>query len=240
MGAACGHAGHGVLFPSYNAGLVYATPEVIGLQLSAGAYDPAANSERTYERTPYPRIEAELTYHFRSYFRAFTGALWQRFGANSDSEQNADATGVNYGAGVELGPLQLGFSGYSGQGLGLYTVLENSPLFSDDAGVLRKSRGYLGVASIHFKGTKLAGGYGLSILDKTANEPTGPFPAQTIPKRQIGASLGIYQTVSVLVLALEYFRGAYEWYPVSDTNGGPPLEGKQRVTFINAGVTAPF
>jgi predicted porin len=241
MGAACGHAGHGVLFPSYNAGIVYNTPELAGLQLSVGAYDPAANSERTYERTPYPRIEAEATYHFRKYVHAFVGALWQRFGSNTDPTQNPDATGVNYGAGVNAGPVQLGFTGYFGLGLGLYEPLENSPLFSDDSGVLRKSHGYLGLAALNLGNTKLAGGFGTEVLEKTLNEPAGPFPAQTVPKSQTGLSAGLYQTIKgSLVLALEYFRGTYQWYPVADANGGPPIDNQQIVNFVNVGATVVF
>ena len=240
QGAACGHAGHGLFFPGYNAGVVYNTPELVGLQLSIGAYDPAVNSERTYERTPYPRFEGEATWHWQKYVRAFVGALWQRFGENSVAAQYADSSGINYGGGLELGPVQLGFTGYFGQGLGFYTPLENSPLFSDDAGVVRRSRGYVGMAALKLGNTKLAGGYGASMLDKTENEPAGPFPSQTIPKRQLGASVGLYETFAPLVLALEYFRGRYDWYLVTDANGGPPLDNSQVVNFINAGVTAFF
>jgi hypothetical protein len=242
MGAACGHAGHGLLFPSYNAGFVYNTPDLAGLQLSVGAFDPAANSERTYERTPFPRVEGEVTFHVKNIFKAFVGGLWQRFGSNADVEQNPDANGLNYGAGVNAGPLQLGFTGYFGQGLGLYMPLENSPLFSDDSGVLRPSHGWCGMAALNFGGaSKLAGGFGTEALGKTVTEPEGPFPSQAVPKRQTGLSLGFYQTIrGSLVLAFEYFQGTYQWYPLADPNGGAPLEPQQVVNFVNVGVTTFF
>jgi hypothetical protein len=240
LGGACGHAGHGVLFPSYNAGIVYNTPEVGGLKLAVGLYDPAANSERTYEITPYPRVEGEATFHFKQYFHLFVDGLWERLGSNTDPLQTPDASGLSYGAGAQIGPLGLGFTGYAGQGLGLYVPLENSPLFADDAGVLRRTRGYLGLASLTFGNTKLAGGYGVSILDKTINEPDGPLPS-AVPKQQIGASAGLYQTIKgSLVLALEYFRGTYQWYPILDVNGGPPIDNQQIVNFVNVGGTMFF
>src|SRR5436190_5955470 len=69
---ACGHAGFGILFPGFHAGLVYNTPVLAGLQLSAGLFDPAALNEGAYRRTPLPRAEAEATFNLR-HFRAFGG-----------------------------------------------------------------------------------------------------------------------------------------------------------------------
>lgn len=237
-GGACGYAGHGLLFPSFNAGVIYNTPDLAGLQLSVGAYDPAVISERQYERTPYPRVEAELKYHFRNVFQVFADALWQRIGSNVDPKLNPDVSGVAGGASVNLGPFAMGGAVYSGQGLGLYVPMEDTPLFSDEMGVLRKSRGFVGMAALTFGGTKIAGGAGVSQLMKTSTEPTGPFETLTIPKQQIGISAGLYQTVAKqLVLALEYFRGDYQWYDSKDANTGNAVTNKQTVNFINAGVT---
>ena len=237
-GGACGYAGHGILFPSFNAGVVYNTPDIAGLQLSVGAYDPAAIAERQFERTPYPRVEAELSYHFHTKFRLFADMLWQRLGSNTDSTLNPDANGVAAGASVAFGPFAAGLAYYGGQGLGLYVPMENSPLFSDEMGVLRKSRGFVGMASLTFRDTKVAGGAGVTQLMKTSTEPVGPFPALTIPKRQIGISAGVYQTFSkTLIVALEYFRGDYQWYDTTDVSTMAAVQNKQGVNFVNAGVT---
>jgi hypothetical protein len=231
-GGACGFAGHGILFPSFNAGIVYSTPELSGLQLSVGAYDPATVGERQYERTPFPRVEAELTYKWPGYFHLFADALWQRIGSNTNPEQNPDATGIAAGAGVTLGPFAAGFAYHTGKGLGLYVPLENSPLFSDDNGVLRRSHGLAGMASLSFGETKIAGGAGMTELLRSEFEPTGPLMV-TFPKRQLGISAGVYQGIDeTLFFALEYFRGYYDWH--QSTVGGNP---KQRVNFVNAGVT---
>lgn len=237
-GGACGYAGHGILFPSFNAGFIYSTPDLAGLQLSVGAYDPATIAERQYERTPYPRVEAELTYHFKNVFRLFGDVLWQRIGSNTDPKLTPDVSGVAGGLGVNLGPFAAGGAIYSGQGLGLYVPMENSPLFSDEMGVLRKSRGFVGMAALTLGTTKLAGGAGVSQLMKTSTEPTGPFLTLTIPKQQLGISVGIYHTISkTLTLALEYFRADYQWYDSTDANTGQPVRNVQAVNFVNAGVT---
>ncbi|MEP6652835.1 MAG: porin [Myxococcales bacterium] len=231
-GGACGFAGHGLLFPSFNAGVVYSTPDIRGIQVSVAAYDPATVSERSYERTPYPRTEFELTYRFRRLFHVFADGLWQRIGSNLDSELNPDAWGLAAGAGLELGRVALGVAAHTGQGLGLYVPMENSPLFSDDNYVLRKSRGLVGMGSLTFGTTKIAGGVGVSQLMKTGFEPAGPL-AITFPSQQLGVSAGVYHGISeTLFLALEYFYGYYSWY--DSTSAGTPRQG---VNFFNAGVT---
>jgi hypothetical protein len=128
---ACGHAGFGVLFPGFHAGLVYNTPVLAGLQISAGLFDPAALNEGAYRRTPLPRAEAEAVLSSR-HLRAFVGVLWQPLSRNNTvtdpmtmmnvtQEQNVTATAISYGGLVSVGPLAVGGSGYYGKGLGLYT-----------------------------------------------------------------------------------------------------------------------
>lgn len=258
-GGACGHAGHGLLYPGYNAGFVYNTPELSGFQLSVGAYDPAAISERTYERTPFPRLEAELTWKVRN-FSLFADALWQRVGNNNPItdesgnvvnddqgkpvQQDADATGLAAGASVSLGPLTVGAAVYAGKGLGLYVPMENSPLFADEKKVLRRSQGAVGLASIVFGRNKIAGGIGVSQL-KMSNVvlPDGtpleaePFAKLTFPKQQLGISAGYYRGFSkTIFFALEYFRGEYQWYDSLDAMGVVQTN-RQNVNFFNTGMT---
>jgi len=78
LGGACGFAGHGVLFPAFNAGILYSTPKLAGLQGTVGFFDPTVNSETGYEITPYPRIEGQISYNFRDMFKVFGEGMWQR------------------------------------------------------------------------------------------------------------------------------------------------------------------
>jgi hypothetical protein len=239
-GGACGYAGHGLLFPGYNAGIVYNTPVLAGFQLSAGAYDPAVIPDRQYERTPYPRLEGELTFTAKGVINLFADGLWQRIGNNADPLLNTDASGVAFGGRLTVGPLSAGGAYYRGQGLGLYVPMENSPLFSDEHGILRQTRGYVGMASLTFGQTKIAGGAGVSRLLTTMTE-SEPFATLTIPKQQTGISAGVYQAFyQTLTLALEYFRGTYRWYDSTDPTSGAVRENRQTVNFINAGVTLLF
>ena len=137
-GGACGHAGFGLLFPGFHSGFVYNTPNLGGLQFSIGTYDPIQFAESNYRRTPYPRPEAELTFATpNKVFTAFVGGIWQRISAtlvpdvtmpDVKADYDFDAYGVNYGFGLNVGPLKLGFSGFAGKGLRLLAVpLEDNP-----------------------------------------------------------------------------------------------------------------
>jgi hypothetical protein len=250
QGGACGHAGFGILFPGFNAGIVYNTPEIAGLQLSVGMYDPSAISERSYDRTPYPRMMGELTFKVPKYFTASVSGQWERLGHDAPTFQNADAIGVAGSAGVNVGPVQVGAGGFYAQGGGIYAPLENYPLFADDSGVLRHQQGILGLASVSFGNTKIAGGVGVTQILKTPNDrepfgsPANPAGSTggTFVKSQFGASVGLYQHINEsLVVALEYFRAAYSWYSEVDPKDMTMvISPVQTVNLINVGGTVVF
>jgi porin-like protein len=246
-GGACGHSGFGILFPGFHAGLVYNTPELAGLQLSAGLFDPDALAEGAYRRTPLPRAEAELTFKVPDYFRLFAGTLWQRVSRNNaplmpnapTTEQTVDAAGVSYGLMATLGPVGIGGSGYYGKGLGLYTPLEDNPINVTASGALRKQNGYYGAASLTILATKIAAGAGISRLERAVDDPPDSGASVT-PKQQFGLSAGIYQGLyKTVIVALEYFRAQTTWYDrgMAVPQGTAIIRPVQTVNFINAGAT---
>ncbi len=247
VGGSCGHSGFGVLFPGFHAGLVYNTPKLAGLQLSAGLYDPAQIGEGSFRRTPLPRAEAELTYQAPAYFRAFAGTLWQRLSRNltdpttmAVTKQDQDASGLSYGFMVDLAPLAFGFSGYLGKGLGLYTPLEDNPFTNlEPSGALRKQNGYYGAASLTFGQTKLAGGLGISRLQRASDDPPDSGDSK-VPKQQVGMSAGVYQGLyKTVIVALEVFRAQTTWYDHGQAAGVDTaiIRPVQTVNFINVGAT---
>lgn len=257
LGGACGFAGHGVLFPAFNAGAIYSTPSLAGIQAKVGLYDPSVNSEKAYEITPYPRVEAQLSYNFEDHLKVFGEGMWQRLintaplkdvqgnlvldSNGKPRDQKADASGVAAGALFAGGPVQVGGAFYTGTGLTLIIPVFNTPIFADSFGVLRKGHGFVGMASLTFGGTKIAGGAGISRLELTKyDEQQQPFSQLVPPKQQLGISLGLYQSVlDQLTWALEYFRGQYTWFDYRDAAGNvaPP---KQAVNFVNTGLTLVF
>jgi hypothetical protein len=261
LGGACGFAGHGVLFPGFNAAVLYSTPNLSGVQLTVGAFDPSVNSARQYDITPYPRLEAQLSVNVRGVFKMFAEAMWQRLinsrgvtvfdpvmmaqvpvlDANGRPVNRvADANGVSAGASLSLGPVQLGGSYYRGAGLTLIIPIFDTPIFADENSVLRKSQGFAGMASVTFRSTKIAGGGGVSQLILTPLEMQ-PFAQLVPPKQQVGISIGVYQTFfKNLIWAIEYFRGQYTWYQYQQMAGGPIVSPVQTVNFVNTGLTLVF
>jgi hypothetical protein len=257
LGGACGFAGHGVLFPGFNAGVLYSTPKFVGIQATVGLYDPSVNSEKAYEITPYPRVEAQLSYNFNDQFKVFGEGMWQRLintaalkdlqgnvvldSNGKPKDQVADASGVAAGAMFAGGPVQVGGAFYAGTGLTLIIPVFNTPIFADGFGVLRKGQGFVAMASVKFGGTKIAGGAGVSQLKLTPNdERQQPFSQLVPPKQQLGASVGLYQSIfEQLTWALEYFRGQYVWYDYQDSTGNV-AQPKQAVNFVNTGLTLVF
>jgi hypothetical protein len=250
-GGACGHAGFGLLFPGFHSGFVYSTPKVGGLQLSVGAYDPIQFAESNYRRTPYPRPEAELTFATpNKVFKAFVGGLWQRISASLvadptlgiKSDYDFDAMGVNYGVGLNLGPLMLGFSGFAGKGLGLAVPLEDNPaiLLSGRPG-LRSEDGYWGAAALVFGGFKLAGGAGITRAKRDRDDP--PDTSVNVPfiAQQLGFSGGIYQRAfDMVTFAVEYFGAQFTWFDRTETLPDGSLavvRPRQFVNFVNVGAT---
>src|SRR5262249_33639961 len=63
QGPSAGHIGYGVIAPVFVSGVVYATPKIHGLQLTAGYYDPATTLGLYLGRTKYGRPEARGSYH---------------------------------------------------------------------------------------------------------------------------------------------------------------------------------
>lgn len=257
LGGACGFAGHGALFPAFNAGFLYSTPSLAGFQITGALFDPSVNSEKSYEITPYPRLEAQIAYKFKNVFKVFAEAMWQRLinsspitdpttgepvldASGRPRNQIADASGVSAGAQLSVGPLQLGGSFYQGKGLTLIVPIFNTPILTDQNKILRPGLGFVGMASLTFGSTKIAGGAGISQLKLTSSE-MAPYSQLVPPKQQLGISIGLYQTFFKNVIwAVEYFRGQYTWYDYQQGIGTPVVSPKQNVNFFNTGLTLVF
>jgi hypothetical protein len=250
-GGACGHAGFGLLFPGFHSGLVYNTPDIGGLQFSAGLYDPVQYTTAAYKRTPYPRAEAELAYATPNHmFTAFVSGLWQRLattvaGADMNAgfiDYNFDAVGVNYGVGLNVGPLKLAASGFTGKGLGLLVPVEDNPaiILSGRPG-LRSEDGYWGAAALVFGGFKVAAGTGITRSKHDYAAP--PVSSETVPfiAQQLGFSAGIYQQAfSRVTFALEYFDAQFTWFDHTQMladGSSVVVRPRQNVNFVNAGAT---
>ena len=258
-GGACGMSGFGAIFPGYEPGFVYTIPNLHGFELSVGIYDPATVGLGQLNRAPWPRVEAEATFALQNRLRLFASGFWQPLEGtitNPDPMKtagpiidiSATAQGVQGGLMVTLGPLMVGGAAFAGQGMSSMMALdENQASFSPALGTPRKSRGGFGLAAVTFDALhlKVAGGAGIFHLDKAPDDQEA-FDASGTPgnpqllKRNLGYTVGVYQSTGPVHFALEYFRAEHTLYDYGTT--GPTGEQytntpRQVVNFVNAGFT---
>ena len=258
-GSACGMVGFGATFPWYNPGFVYSTPSLAGVRLSFGAYDPATVDNAQLTRTPLPRFEGELRWDFKELVRAFASGFWQvvegtvqqvdfATGMQTARDLHVDAWGGQAGGMVSLGPIQLGAAGFAGNG---YSPLAaQSQISADGVGRLRNSRGAFGLGSVSIAPLrlKIAGGLGVWHVDKNPDEvgavnaagrPTNP----QLIRENLGMTVGFYEAIDPVHIAIEYFRAQATWYSLGVPSANDPnvasavVTPEQIVNFINAGMT---
>lgn len=180
--ATCGHTGVGSLHPMRNGQLGLATPELAGFQLSVAVLDPSM-IDQSWNRTLYPRVEAEATYRRgvagKDELNLWANGMYQIVGrvqemirqdAQGQPGVPADASrqvfGYGGGAWGRIKIFGLGATGWAGQGLGTAWAFGNTAV--DEIGVMRKHFGYLGVANVRPGNLEIAVGYGSSNVRETA------------------------------------------------------------------------
>jgi hypothetical protein len=257
-GTGCGMVGFGAPFPWFDPGLVYSTPDLSGLQLSLGIYDPATVDNGKLDRTPLPRVEGEVKFDVHEMIHVFASSFWQVMegtvqevdaaGMQVAKDLHTNAWGAQAGGMMALGPVLLG--GAACGGTGYSPLAAQSALTADANGVLRHSRGAFGLGAVLVDALRLkvAGGLGVWHLDKNKEE-VGTMSASGAPtnpqllEQNFGWTVGLYQTTGPVHFALEYFRADSTWYPLGVASATNPmvtvgvLTPRQAVNFANAGLT---
>jgi hypothetical protein len=124
-----GSVGFGVLGNGFGAGLVYATPNLGGFQLSLGAYDAVAfPNTNLLNRNRWPRAEGEMvfarSFGTTGFFKLFVNGAWQRLYDFAGTPINSDVYGTGFGGRFEIGPVKIGLAGHYGKGVGVTYSLE--------------------------------------------------------------------------------------------------------------------
>ena len=233
-GTTLGRIGYGYLYAQFGAQLRYTTPAIAGLKLAVAVVDPshvvgptvaaptAADPDATAgvvaSDTKAPGFEAELSFSGKAgpaKVQAWVSGLTQRasFAAGSvvRAGETVTATGGAAGAGVELAGLHLLASGFYGEGLGSFLLLDVDSL--DAAGKPRTTRGFLAQAAYTIGATKVGASYGENTMDETAAERE---------EREAGGARGLRARRSVtagvkhdlrahLKLVAEYTHATASW-----------------------------
>ena len=227
-GPTAGLIGFGVMAAFFAPGLVYATPSLGGLQLTAGVYD-STPLPGNYEATRYARPEGELTYDFASRtvkVHLFANGEYQDVYLAS-SNTSATSYGVGYGGRIEVGPFHLGVAGDYGPGLGLGYALEPGPISISQMNHLRTFDGYSALAQ--YAAGKFDINLGVGISRTYLLQEDVDAGNVSILTHQIGysAALVIHITES-LHYDIDYLRGDAAW-----------SQGEKQIfNFLNTGFTA--
>lgn len=233
-----GQIGFGVLANGYAPGLVYATPKLVGVQLSVGIFDPALMTGSAYERLKYPRPEFELTVDeplgdLGKVHVYFNGGYQTNYKNNAPNDNELQKLmGIGYGGRIELGPVHLGAGGHRGRGLGLtYPGLGGDAAF-DGQSTFRETDGFFVMGQVVLGNFDLNAGFGRSVIhmtpfDLTAQADTGQ-PATSYINSQTGVSGAVvYHAQDWLHFDVDVMHADSKW----------DLGERQQITFYNAGST---
>jgi hypothetical protein len=240
-GPSGGHIGYGVIASVFAAGVVYATPSLAGIQLTAGYYDPATFVGLYWVRTKLGRPEAELTYDLppvSQFLRLhlFVDGTFQKLYA-SDGPRSANVYGIAAGGRVEVGRFHLGAAGFYGPGLGVNYALNGSDAVVDQYHTqqLRKFDGLYVQGQVVLRQFDFNAGWGITRVHELAADidpmyydPNTGQPAASILKSRMGISGAIvYHMSPRLHFDIDYFRADIRWW----------LGEQQVVHTFNAGTT---
>ncbi len=194
-GVTIGRIGYGYIYPQFNSQVRYTTPDLNGMKIAIGVYDPSVIANVLEEdvaatRTKLPRVEAEVsfggTYGMNDNpFKLYTNALWQE--ADFVGGGDVTAWGVSVGGVLGLGGgLELVGSAFTGKALGTSLMLDVDSLDVD--GVARRTWGYLGQLTYTMDNegkTKFGVSYGANHMGETgADRADRIFGNQAFIKRQ--------------------------------------------------------
>jgi Gram-negative porin len=231
-GPTAGLIGFGVLAAFFSPGIMYTTPNLSGLKVALGVFDPVS-LPGSWDTTRTPRPEGEATYDVTAgTFKAhiFANGTYQKVYLNSKSD-NDTVIGAGYGARLEYGPFHVGGGGHYGKGLGLYYALEGGLAAAaggwNSTPDLRTFDGYSVFAQYAPGQFDINLGYGVSKvhlleIDKLPNHDESLIHSQT----GIAAAF-VYHATDNIHLDLDYLNAHFAWYRGE----------KQVVNYVNTGVT---
>jgi hypothetical protein len=237
QGPAAGMIGFGVLASTFSGGLVYATPTLAGVQLSAGLYDPASLVGSRLERTGAVRPEFELTVdepigELAKVHVYFNGTIQKLYVKQEPDTPSETAKGIGFGGRVEVGPVHFAAGMHRGVGLGLTFALEPSESTYNGISQLRDSSGYYAMGQVSLGKFDVNMGYGQERVQPLENDMEAvagtAYPSYSLIKTQTGvAGAVVFHAADWLHFDVDVMHADFRW----------TLNDKQKINFYNAGTT---
>lgn len=251
QGPTGGMTGFGVLAATHAAGIAYTTPNLSGIKVTLGVFDPATYVTAGWGKTSAPRPEAELSYDLRQdgvLVHLFGSAGWQPILTLTEKDS---VWGASAGGRLEIGPVRVGVGGFMGKAPGInYAFDDNAALSSstsqhsvtvtnDDGTMstsmqrdyqLRNTRGFVGMVQVALGPVDVGGGYGQTVILQVDADKANAVMVSTL-KSQTGITAAlVYHMNESFHLDLDFINGAYKWY-----NGE-----SEKLNMLNGGATVTF
>jgi hypothetical protein len=248
-----GMTGFGVLSSSYSAGLSYTTPNLSGVRLGVGVFDPITYPSSGWATTRAIRPEAELSYDLRQNTTAvhvFASGGYQTLNLAGSTESEA-IWAATFGARLEFGPLHLGGGGFVGRGAGINHAFDLNPALAsgstfrtitttnpdgttstamEKTNEIRSQRGFVGMVQVVLGPVDVNAGVGQT-QNLLLPEDKAASALVSVLKTQTAISAGVvYHMNESFHLDLDFINGAYRWY-----NGE-----SQKLNVVNVGTTLTF
>lgn len=195
-----GSIGYGYIYTDTLAQMNYTTPDLGGLKLTIGIFDPIEPLNAfTGGVTPGPAPAADSSpgFHGKAAFTA--GALYLSasfLSQTNDGPNGFDTTAFDVGGKFTAGPLEFLGWFYSGEGIGTTALLFDG---SNGLGDERDSDGYLAQVTFKAGDTKFGLNYGVSSLDLTTGDP------DSIVDENAKFTVGVYHSLTPNLMLLGEF-----------------------------------
>lgn len=193
-GTTLGRIGWGYVYPNFNAGIRYTTPDFNGVKAQVGIFDPSTigGDQGAAGETSMPRFEAEISYAGNLSgvsVSAWANGMYQEaqrtsavmtalctlavnqgsMGGACGAESSVEVGGGAFGLQLGYGGLTLTGSGYIGKGLGTTLMIDTDAL--DAKGQTRPHNGYVAQGTYAFgQGTSIGASYGESRAEETSTD----------------------------------------------------------------------
>lgn len=251
QGPTGGMTGFGVLAATHAAGIAYTSPNLSGIKLTVGVFDPATYVTAGWGKTSAPRPEAELSYDLRQgsvAVHVFGSAGWQPILTLTTKDSIWGAMG---GGRFEFGPVRIGVGGFMGKAPGINYAFDDNPALSSSTSrhdvtvtnmdgttsttmerdyQLRNTRGFVGMVQLALGSVDISAGAGQTVVLQVDADKANAAMVSTLKSQTAITAAIVYHLNESFHLDLDFINGGYRWY-----NGE-----SEKLNLLNAGVTVTF
>lgn len=159
-GVSFGNIRTGYPYPNPSAQITYRTPDMGGLKVAAGIFEPANTTPGAQSEQSAPRFEAELTYAADLNGVGLTGWVNGRHQSSENATTEVDSQGLGYGLKASVAGFSLTASGFTSEG--------DVPVLITDAALASEedADGYLVQGSYTLGANRFVASYGETDSDQ--------------------------------------------------------------------------